>query len=163
MKDTTFLNVAWAIAPESKCISMAVGAVLVLDNRIIATGYNGTAPGHINCCDAYARGDFTREEHHQWSQKYETHAELNSILHCPVSTVGATIYVTHSPCFNCVKHIISAGIKRIVFSEKYHRTTDEEWYEIVDFCLQMQVGIEQIHRRVCDGKLRRINYGYEPR
>lgn len=144
MKDITFLRIAQDCAEESKCISLHVGAVITVGGRIKATGYNGTAAGHINCCEAMARGHFTREEHSAWSQKYEIHAEMNALLHCDERPVGGTVYVTHSPCFNCVKHLGAAGIARIVFETLYHRYEEKDVIEMLTYCDARGILVQQI-------------------
>ena len=146
MKHSTFLKVAQAVASESKCVSLSVGAVLVKDGHIISTGYNGTPKGYMNC-NEHVGIAIPKEDHTAWSQKFEIHAEMNAILHCPVSTQGAVIYVTDSPCFNCAKHLIAAGVKEIYFGQIYHRyhtTLKNEWQEVIDFCDEMGVKLCQL-------------------
>ncbi len=140
MKHQTFMNIAKAVSQESKCISLKVGAVLVKDGHVVSTGYNGTPKGWKNCCDAYNK-DFDREGHSEWSQKYEVHAELNTLLHCPVALADTVCYTTHSPCFNCLKHLIAAGVKEIYFNEWYHRMTAQERKEVVNFSLQNNIAL----------------------
>lgn len=144
MKDITFLNLAKEVATSSKCISLQVGCVLAFEGEVISTGYNGTNSGHINCCDGFKKGLFSRKEHSEWSKKWETHSELNALLRCKTSTKGATAYITQSPCFNCVKHLVTAGIKSIYFLEKYRRLSSEDFKEIVDYCQEMAIGLIQV-------------------
>lgn len=143
MKHNTFMKIAQVVAEESKCISLKVGCVLVKGDRIISTGYNGTPRGFTNCCDAHIDGEFIREGHHEWSNKHEVHSELNAILHSTESLQGTTAYVTHSPCFNCLKHLITAGVVAIYFGEKYYRMTEESMKECIDFCHKMDVSLLQ--------------------
>lgn len=146
MEHSTFMKVAQAVASESKCVSVGVGAVLVRGGHILSTGYNGTPKGYENCHDVIGMS-LCREEHHEWSKKYEIHAEMNAILYCPVSTQGAVIYVTDSPCFNCTKHLIAAGVKEIYYGQIYHRyhtTLKDEWQEVIDFCDEMGVKLCQL-------------------
>ncbi|URC15296.1 deoxycytidylate deaminase [Paraglaciecola Antarctic GD virus 1] len=138
MKHQTWLNVAHCIAEDSKCVSMKVGTVLVKNGHQISTGINGTPKGYTNCNDRFVG---RCDEHHKWSLKYEIHSELSSLIYCPVSAYGSIAYVTHSPCFNCLKHLVAAGIKAIFFVEKYHRMTTEEWKEIINFCIDTHVGL----------------------
>lgn len=110
---------------------MKVGAVLEKDGHIISSGYNGTPKGYRNCCDVHTeRGN----AHSAWSERFEIHAELNAIIHCPVSTEGAIMITTHSPCWNCTKHMVGAGIKEIWFAERYYRMTDDEYSAVEGFC-----------------------------
>lgn len=136
MKDSTFMGIAKLIAAESKCVSMSVGAIIVKNDRIIASGYNGTPAGHPNCCDVVAvdEDDFlhnnkkiARDNHHEWSKGNEIHAELNAIIFAAkngISIDGAVMYCTHSPCQDCAKAITQSGIKKVVYNEKYFRSVD---------------------------------------
>lgn len=122
--DDTFMEIAEIVAKRSTCLRRQVGAVLVQDNHIIATGYNGSPKGVSHCEEL---GGCLREKLNVPSgQRAElcraVHAEENSVIQCATkntSTVGATIYVTASPCSMCMKTLINAGIKRIVAKEKY--------------------------------------------
>lgn len=146
MKDTTFMNVARAIAQDSKCVRLKVGAVLVRDSVILSTGVNGTPRKYANCCDVVGIS-VPYEQHHIWSQKYEVHSEMNCMLQCPVPIGGATMYVTDSPCFNCTKHMIAAGVVRIVYGQLYDRYLKElapEWAEVLEFCADNNIIIEKI-------------------
>lgn len=113
--DRYFIEMAKTVATRSTCDRARVGAVLVLDRRILATGYNG-APGGLDHCDdvghLMVNGHCVRT----------IHAEVNAILQAAangVSIEGATLYCTHSPCFNCAKALINARIKRIIFETYY--------------------------------------------
>lgn len=122
--DEYFMEMAELTAKRSTCIRRNVGAVIVKDNRAIATGYNG-APKEIKHCEA--RGGCLREQLGVPSgQRHELcmalHAEQNAIIQAASmghSIDGGTIYITHQPCVICAKMIINAGIKRIVVREGY--------------------------------------------
>ena len=102
----------------------------------MSTGYNGSAKGDVNCCDLFTeRGP----DHTAWSDKREIHSELNCLLHCPVDTKGTIMVTTHSPCWNCTKHMVAAGVKEIWFIERYYRMTDDEYSEVEGFCENMEV------------------------
>jgi dCMP deaminase len=106
-----FMTVAYVLANRSSCDRLHVGCVIVNDNRIITTGYNGHIRGtpHISVIV---------DEHEQMT----IHAETNAIADAAnrgVSLKGSTAYVTHYPCINCAKNLISAGIKEIVYGEDY--------------------------------------------
>lgn len=122
--DKLFMDIADLVAKQSHCISLKVGAVLVKDNRIVSIGYNGSVAGAINCDEALAQGLFKEEDHHEWSLKNEIHAEENAILFATkygISTDKCTLYVTHHPCDICLKQIIQAGIKKVVYKEPYKK------------------------------------------
>jgi dCMP deaminase len=148
--DIVFMNVAKQLAVMSKCVSMQVCCIGVSNGRIKTTGINGTAPGHPNCCDVHShRGP----DHSAWSEKYEIHAEMNAIMdmvRSKVDTEDLTLYITHNPCWNCLKHIVSlnaAGttkVKRIVYNEQYYRTSDEEIIEAINYCNKSGISLEQI-------------------
>jgi dCMP deaminase len=107
-----------------------VGALIVKDKMIISDGYNGTPSGFENIC----------ENDMGITKPYVLHAEANAITKVAKSANncdGGTLYVTTSPCMECSKLIIQAGIKRVVFSEKYHNT---EGLDIL-----AKVGVELVH------------------
>ena len=100
----------------SHCLRKQVGALIVKDHMIISDGYNGTPSGYTNSCE-----DDRGETH--W---YVLHAEANAILKVAKSTQSAqnaTLYITLSPCKECSKLIIQAGIKRVVYYNKYKDTS----------------------------------------
>ena len=122
--DKMFLDIAQRISEQSNCVSYHVGAVLVKSNRIISTGYNGSPPGFINCNEKFI-GEFNREDHHEWSNLFEVHAEMNSILFASKEgkeTSNTTLYCTHQPCHNCLKHLIAAGIIRVIYERPYDKS-----------------------------------------
>ena len=104
-----YLDVAEAIAKRSKCVSLQVGCVLVKDDQIISTGINGTPETYINCKTKFegCSSEHIKQHHHEWSSKYEIHAEMNAIVRAGQSVKGAVAYCTHSPCFNCTKHLLA--------------------------------------------------------
>ena len=121
------MNIAYEIATWSKCVSRQTWAVIVMDNRILSTWYNWTPSWYTNCNDNFNWEN--TKEHHDWSYKYEIHAEMNAIVWAArngISINWATIYSTYQPCFDCTRAIIAAWIKTIYFKEKYkHHVWDE--------------------------------------
>lgn len=110
--DRRYLKMAAIWAQNSYCKRRKVGALLVKDKMIISDGYNGTPSGFENDC----------EDENNITKAYVLHAEANAITKVAKSgnsSQGATLYVTSSPCLECSKLIIQAGIKRVVFSENY--------------------------------------------
>lgn len=143
LDDSHFMNIAKEIAKASKCISKQVGAVIVRDGRILSTGYNGTPSGYKNCCDFWNNKD--ANEHHEWSKKYEIHAEMNAIIWAArkgINIEDATIYVTLEPCNECSKNIIASGIKRIVYENNYKHANSEE---IAEFLYQSGIMINKVN------------------
>lgn len=137
MKHSTWMKIAKAVASESKCISQHVGAVIVQNDRIVSTGYNGTPEKQPNCCDVNKHlvngGKFqmwnTEEAkltHHHWSQLHEIHAEMNALLYsAPKDRVGATLYSTLQPCYTCSLLIAGSGITHVIYEKEYPRTPPE--------------------------------------
>ena len=113
--DERYLRMARIWAENSYCQRRQVGALVVKDKMIISDGYNGTPTGFENIC----------EDDAGLSKPYVLHAEANAITKLAKSSNnsdGATIYITASPCIECAKLIIQAGIKRVVYGEKYRLT-----------------------------------------
>lgn len=126
--DNFFMNTAIELAKESNCVSFKVGAVIVKNKRIVSIGYNGTPEGFINCNTVFPHYDkndpVQREKHHEWSQKHEIHAEMNALMFAikeNISIEGATLYVTHHPCDQCLKNILQTGIKKIIYKYDYDK------------------------------------------
>ncbi len=110
--DQRYLKMANIWAQNSYCKRRQVGAILVKDKMIISDGYNGTPSGFENIC----------EDENNKTKPYVLHAEANAISKVAKSnnsSEGATMYVTSSPCLECAKLIIQAGIKRVVFTDSY--------------------------------------------
>ena len=110
--DQRYLEMARIWAKNSYCTRRQVGALVVKNNMIISDGYNGTPSGFENVC----------EDDNGVTKPYVLHAEANAITKLARSnnnSEGATIYITASPCIECAKLIIQAGIKRVVYGEKY--------------------------------------------
>ena len=122
--DEYFMQMAELAATRSTCLRRHVGAVIVQDRHMVATGYNGAPRGIMHCGE---RGGCLREKLNVPSGgRHELcmglHAEQNAIIQAATlgqSVEGATIYVTHQPCVICAKMIINAGIRRIVVKEGY--------------------------------------------
>ena len=110
--DLRYLRMARIWAENSYCERRKVGALVVKDKMIISDGYNGTPSGFENVC----------EDENNITKPYVLHAEANAITKLARSSNnsdGSTLYVTASPCIECSKLIIQAGIKRVVYGEKY--------------------------------------------
>lgn len=119
-----FMKTAFLFAEKSHCVSYHVGAVIVKNGRIIVTGYNGTPEDLPNCDEVFNKEEFDREAHHLWSKDNEIHAEMNTIGYASkndVNTDGADMYVTISPCNECLKNAIPAGIKNIYYLYLYDK------------------------------------------
>ena len=122
--DEYFMAIAEVVSKRASCSRRQVGAVIVKDNSIISTGYNGAPKGIKDCLEEEncIRDDLNIPSGKNHEICMALHAENNAITQCAsngVSCKGATIYITHSPCSMCLKQIINAGIIRIVAYEKY--------------------------------------------
>jgi len=114
-REKYFMEIAKIVAKRSPCLSRQVGAIIVGDNKIISTGYNGPPSGYPHCrkCNRKVSGQ-------DLDSCPAIHAEVNALLLCSHSRIKPeTIYVTLEPCFNCCKLIATYDIKNIVFLNKY--------------------------------------------
>lgn len=128
--DKAYLRMANTWAELSHCSRKKVGALIVRDGMIISDGYNGTPAGFDNCCEN-EQGDT------HW---YVLHAEANAILKVARSTNAcrnATLYLTLSPCRDCSKLVLQAGITRVVYINEYKDTAG------IDFL--KSAGVEVVH------------------
>lgn len=129
--DQSYLRMALEWGKLSHCKRKQVGALIVRDNMIISDGYNGTPSGFPNCCE-----DEIGNTH--W---YVLHAEANAILKVAKSTQsanGATLYLTLSPCKECSKLVLQAGITRVVFLNSYKDSSG------VDFLREAGIEVQQL-------------------
>lgn len=128
------MEVAETIRKRSTCLRGKVGVVIVNDNRIIATGYNGAPPGAPHC---FELGCDVDENVHDAGCERAIHAEANAIAwsaRAGVSTTGAHLYTTHSPCLKCAQLIVSCGITRVYWARPYRLVAGVELLE--------QLGVE---------------------
>ena len=126
-----FLTITRNVAERSTCTRAKVGAVIVRDKNILATGYNGAPAGLPHCIDAgclvYTSRTPTGEVEENCFRTI--HAEINAIAQAAkngASIRDADIYITHTPCIHCVKVLINTGIRRIFYEREYKRATIEE-------------------------------------
>lgn len=129
--DRAYLKMAQSWSQLSHCVRKQVGAIIVKDEMIISDGYNGTPAGFENSC----------EDENGSTQWYVLHAEANAILKVAKSTnncKGATLYLTLSPCKDCSKLVLQAGIQRVVFRDSYKDT------EGIDFLKSAGIDVIQI-------------------
>jgi len=122
--DEYFMRIATMVAERATCTRAKIGAVIVKDKNIIATGYNGSPAGHPHCTDVgclvYVSRNPDGEEEENCFRTI--HAEINAIAQAAkhgVEIDGADIYVTASPCYHCLKTLMNTGIKRICYLKPY--------------------------------------------
>lgn len=128
--DEYFMSIAGQVSERSTCLRRRTGAVLVRDKRILATGYNGTPRGLRHCgetgCLREQRG-IAPGSHHELCRGI--HAEQNAVIQGAlhgVAVEGATLYTTHQPCVLCVKILLNAGVREVVYRDAYPDPLAEE-------------------------------------
>jgi len=144
-KDAYYMSLAKQVETGANCKGSLVGAVVVLENRVVSTGYNGTPDGFRNCkeggcvrCnDSQLKKDghpeLMTDQGHTSGKALDmcicVHAEQNAFLSAARTGVvlqGGILYTTLSPCFSCLKESLQIGIQRIVYLEKYHPYENEQ-------------------------------------
>ena len=112
------------VQAKANCLGSRVGAVMVLQNRVISTGYNGVPEGMTNCMDQGCLRCRNREKQFQPGTGYDlcicVHAEQNALLTAArfgIAVEGATVYTTMRPCFGCGKELLQAKVKRVVYRD----------------------------------------------
>ena len=152
--DHYYMKIARTVATRANCTGAQVGAVLVRDNRIISTGFNGTPQGFVNCRDGgcvrcrdralrkagriseLTYGDLSDSEKHL-DLCICVHAEANAVLSAAragMRTDGSVLYVSYKPCFSCVKELLQAGVTRVVYLEDWvhsHEASLVQQYELL--------------------------------
>jgi len=147
--DQYFIDITHLVASRSTCLRRQVGALLVKDRNILATGYNGTPSGITHCEDVGCLRDRLQVpsgERHELCRGL--HAEQNAIIQAArhgVNIDGATLYCTTMPCIICTKMLINAGIRRVVYEEGY---ADQLAREMV---AEAQIAVDQFQRQTPRG------------
>ncbi len=129
--DEYFMTITRQVAERSTCLRAKVGAVIVRDRNILATGYNGAPAGMPHCLD---EGCLVYKSHTPAGELEENcfrtiHAEINAIAQAAkngAAISGGAIYITHTPCLHCFKVLINTGITRICYEREYKLHTLEE-------------------------------------
>jgi dCMP deaminase len=126
--DRYYMNIAIETSKRSTCDRLSVGCVIVKNNRIISTGYNGSVSGFDHCIES---GHLFNKE----GRCIRTvHAEQNAILFAGENLSGATCYVTHYPCEHCSKLLAQAGISRLVYGKEYMNEHSMYFLKNIDVC-----------------------------
>jgi dCMP deaminase len=154
--DEYYMNIAMAVRKEANCMGRRVGAVLVKENRIISTGYNGTPEGVTNCLDGGCLR-CKKKEQYKASVGYDVcvcvHAEQNSLLTAArfgISVEGSVAYSTMRPCFDCTKALLQARIKAICYMYPWSHPLEDlhEQYEIIQD--KFDGGVRQVEMNDAD-------------
>jgi dCMP deaminase len=139
-----FMSIAHQVASRSTCLRRKVGCIIVLDKRIVSTGYNGAPTGLPHCeevgCLREDRGVASGERHELCRG---LHAEQNAIIQAALhgtAVGGGILFCTHKPCVLCTKMLINAGIRRVYYSEGYQDTLAEEMAREADMEFEQLVG-----------------------
>ncbi|MCL2324208.1 MAG: dCMP deaminase family protein [Actinomycetia bacterium] len=138
--DEYFMEITRQVATRSTCLRRQIGAVIVRERRILATGYNGTPSGVRHCDEVGCLRDQLKipsGERHELCRGI--HAEQNAVIQAArsgTSVVGSTLYCTHQPCILCAKILINAGIVEIVFSGAYPDELSREMLE--EACVRLR-------------------------
>lgn len=125
-----FMKVAHTFAELSSARKLKVGAIVVKDDRIISIGYNGTVSGSDNCCESVEYGECSEQfplsdsngNYRLVTHPHVIHAEMNALLKLARSHEsgdGAFLFITHSPCLECAKHIKQVGISQVYYENEY--------------------------------------------
>lgn len=119
-----YMDVAHRTAQLSEATRLKVGAVLVRDNDIISVGFNGTPIGYVtNECE------YVNEFGELVTKEITIHGEMNAIIHANrkgITVQDAVMFITHTPCWNCSKHMVQSGIKEIYYRTKYRMFDDDQ-------------------------------------
>ena len=123
-KENYYLDIAQTVLERATCLRRVYGAIIVKNDEIISTGYNGAPAGVMSCVE---RGECLRRKLNipsgtQHELCYAIHAEQNAIIQAAklgISIEGATLYCTHQPCVICAKMIVNSGISRVVYGAGY--------------------------------------------
>lgn len=145
LRDEYYMGISQAVRVGANCLGSRVGAIVVLENRVVSTGYNGTPTGFANCneegcvrcrdrwLEKQGRQSEMSDPAHQGGAALDrcvcVHAEQNAFLTAArfgIRLDGSTLYSTMSPCFNCLKEAVQVGIERIVYSEWYPASYSEQ-------------------------------------
>jgi dCMP deaminase len=128
-----FMNIAMAVRLRANCKGNRVGAIVVLDNRIISTGYNGTPENMPNCLDGGCYRCANRDKTYKSGEAYDlcicVHAEQNAILAAArfgISTSGSTMYTTMRPCFGCAKEMLQAQVRSVYYLHEWTPSVRED-------------------------------------
>ncbi len=122
-KDDYFMKIAEVVSERSTCIKRKIGAVLIKDTHIISTGYNGAPSGFKHCTpETCVRKNLKSGQNPELCRG--VHAEINCIIQAAIHGTSIqgniSLFTTHFPCMSCLKLVINAGIKRIVYKEGYN-------------------------------------------
>jgi dCMP deaminase len=132
-----YMHIAMAVRRRANCIGNRVGAILVRNDRIVSTGYNGTPEGTRNCDEGGCERCANRERYraaHGYDVCICVHAEQNALLSAArfgIPIEGASIYTTMRPCFGCTKELLQARIQGVYYLHEWRHPNEELWRQYV--------------------------------
>ena len=135
-----FMTLARHVSTRATCDRLHAGCVIVKDKRILATGYNGSLPGADHCDDV---GHLLINDHCVATE----HAERNAVANAAragVSTLGSIAYVTHTPCWDCIKHLAAAGVREIIYNQEYPNAIATHPHNISEILEQAGVSLTRM-------------------
>ena len=151
-RQSYFMGIAFAVRERADCRGQKVGAIIVIDDRIVSTGYNGTPSKMRNCSDGGCHRCANRDKKYESGTAYDlcicVHAEQNAILSAArfgISVQGGTVYTTTQPCFGCLKEMLQARIAAVYYRNPWTTLRDPEqarMYKSLED--QFQHGVHQL-------------------
>ena len=147
-----FMGIALAVRERADCRGQKVGAVVVVEDRIVSTGYNGTPTKMVNCSDGGCVRCLNREKRYPSGTGYDlcicVHAEQNAIISAArfgISIQGATVYTTTQPCFGCLKEMLQARVQCVYYIHPWTSPRDEDQERQYRILMgQFQEGVNQL-------------------
>jgi dCMP deaminase len=145
-----YMHIAMAVRRRASCIGNRVGAILVRDDRIISTGYNGTPEGARNCDEGGCERCAQREKYragHGYDVCICVHAEQNALLSAArfgISTEGCSIYTTLRPCFGCAKELIQARVHGVYYLHEWRHPDDDLWQQYLALQARLRGGVTRV-------------------
>lgn len=137
--DEYYIEIVEKIKLRATCPRKQVGAILVKNNEIIGTGYNGAPKGFDHCTEIGCMMQTLADGKQHCLRSI--HAEVNALLQAGEKAEGSTLYITTMPCPYCFKLIIQSRVKKVIYSEEYNKKDSEYWY------LNSEVEIEQWNKQ----------------
>jgi dCMP deaminase len=149
-RDHYYMGIALAVRERANCLGRRVGAVLVRDDRVIATGYNGT-PSNMPNCDEGGCQRCAHPEQFPSGTGYDlcicVHAEQNALLTASrfgIAVAGATLYSTVRPCFGCTKELLQAGVEKVYFLDDWAHPNEAVQHEYERIQARIPLGIRHL-------------------
>ena len=143
-----FMNMANLVATRSTCRALNVGAVIVKDNQVLATGYNGAPSKVPHCTDTgHCSPGLSKCTDNSSIPSLAIHAEMNAIAQAAkygISIQGATLYVTHKPCISCLKTILATGMTKIIYAKDFQESDEKKAFREYLLFYGL-IEIEQLH------------------